>query len=96
MLHEVMLKSAKYILSQGASATKQELLLKLRQSGNPNFTFLLETSPYYPYWKFLKKNMKSIEMWNQLGQSSKEEDYSLIESALAGSSECKRGFLEFD
>jgi len=74
--HEIIYRTAKFVVSQLPKHWKQEdymhatpkceLLLKLKHGNNPNFEFLLKSSPMYHYYQFVKYNLETIEDWMQL------------------------------
>lgn len=60
-----MIRTAKYVAKEGEKA---ELMLKLKHSNNPNFSFLLPSDSLFPYYQFLKVKHPVIEEWLQLNQ----------------------------
>lgn len=69
----MIFKTAKYVSKEG---DKAELLLKLRNSSNSNFSFLLPENSYYPYFQFLKEKHHLVEEWlnlNSIQLSSEAE-----------------------
>lgn len=55
-IHAIIEKTALFIYEQGG---QMEIIIKMKQQHNPQFAFMHLDNPLYPYYKYLKSQIKS-------------------------------------
>lgn len=55
-IHAIIEKTALFVSEQGG---QMEIIIKMKQQGNPQFAFMHLDNPLYPYYKHLVKVIKS-------------------------------------